>query len=128
MTNRSKRRSETAAVITNPVPVTHLIHRGHLAPSTARRMRHHRMRPRIVPRIARLIPGIDAIEPEINTTRFDKQRRDQHSPRIFRRSRPPKERLELSAVTCGNPTATVFIASAPWLESSWIGVPNFDFL
>ncbi len=72
----AKRRLEATVVVADLVAVAFLVDVRELTPDGARRMRHHRPRPCVLPCIPGFIPGVNAFEPEVGAAFRHEERRD----------------------------------------------------
>jgi len=78
--HRLQRRGEAAVVVA--LLSTHASTRTAVPiapPALARRVRHDRVRPRVIPRVALPVPGVDVGAPEVVAAALDEQGGDQNS-------------------------------------------------
>ena len=84
---------EATAIVADPVAVAvlHLNPGREPTPPRARRMRDHRPRPLIEPRVPGLVPRVDALEPVVGAAGLDEQSRDHGRQVQARQDVPPRE-------------------------------------
>lgn len=78
--DRSESGSKTAAVVASLVAPTRLDKASQPAPARARRVGDHRMRSRVEPSIALLVPGVDSRQAVVHATGLHVERRDRPHP------------------------------------------------